>query len=221
MSIKSTDWERSLLAKILEVIAERQSRKERCSIALTGGRSAERLYRAAANSPDFLAGMLDVDFYWGDERCVPSDHANSNCRLAFDTLFANGLPNGARVYRMDAGREDLDGAADEYASLLPSSIDVLLLSLGEDGHIASLFAQSPALRESRRRVMPIKGPVPPYQRLTFTPPVIESACHVFVMALGSKKRAMYEEALRDPSDVDSVPARLVLNRNWIFDPVCG
>jgi 6-phosphogluconolactonase len=133
------------------------------------------------------------------------------------TLFANGIPNGAQIYRMEANSLNLTIAASRYATLLPASIDIILLSMGSDGHIASLFAGSPAVRESRRRVLLVNGPRAPYQRLTLTPPVIKGAQHVFVIALGEEKRTMYEEARRDPSDVDRIPARLVLNRNWVFD----
>jgi 6-phosphogluconolactonase/glucosamine-6-phosphate isomerase/deaminase len=65
-------------------------------------------------------------------------------------------------------------------------------------------------------VLAILGPKPPYQRLTITPPVIRNARYIIVMALGQQKRAIYEQALRDPNDIDTLPARLVLNRTWIF-----
>jgi 6-phosphogluconolactonase len=158
-----------------------------------------------------------VQFYFGDERCVPPDHHASNYGMAMGTLFPNGMPKGVQSHRMEADGADVEAAANRYAALLPETIDVLLLSVGEDGHIASLFPHGAALRETVRRVVPVTGPKPPFQRLTITSPVIQSARHVFVMALGEQKRAVYEEALRDPEDIDSIPARLVLNRTWIFD----
>jgi 6-phosphogluconolactonase len=99
---------------------------------------------------------------------------------------------------------------------LPDRLVLMLLSMGEDGHIASLFPHSAALKETNKRVLAILGPKPPYQRLTITPTVIRNARHVLVMALGQKKRAIYEEALRNPSDIDTLPARLVLDKTWIL-----
>ncbi|WP_459950534.1 6-phosphogluconolactonase [Denitratisoma sp. agr-D3] len=215
---ESDGWARFLLEKIAASVAERRGQNGRCSVALTGGRSAERLYRVGAASHDFLARMQNVDFFFGDERCVPPDHADSNYRLVMDTLFASGLPKGAYVHRIEADSANLEEAADRYGSRLPSSIDVLLLSMGEDGHIASIYPRSPAIVESKRRVIPVKGSRPPYLRLTLTPTTIQKAHHVFVLALGPQKRAIYEEALRKPLDVDQIPARLVLSREWTFGP---
>ena len=186
-----------------------------CDVMLTGGRSVERLYRAWAVLPDFRK-LRGVRFYFGDERCAPPDHPESNYGMAMSTLFATGASENIAIHRMEADSMDVEIAADHYAALLPESIDVLLLSMGDDGHIASLFPQSALLHETHRRVMPVTGPKPPFQRLTITPPVIQNAREVFVLALGEQKRAVYEEALRDPADIDGIPARLVLNRTWIF-----
>lgn len=186
-----------------------------CDVMLTGGRSAERLYRAWAVLPDF-GKLRGVRFYFGDERCAPPDHPESNYGMAMSTLFAAGVPENASIYRMEADSIDVEIAADRYAALLPEAIDVLLLGMGDDGHIASLFPHGVLLHETRSRVMPVTGPKSPFRRLTITPPVIQNAREVFVLALGEQKRAVYEEALRDPANIDVIPARLVLNRTWIF-----
>lgn len=183
---------------------------------LTGGRTAEQLYSAWSASPDYPANLNGVRFYYGDERCVSPDHPESNHGMAMRALFPGGKPERVQIDRIEADSEDVEAAADRYSALLPEAVDVLLLSIGEDGHIASLFPHSAALHETNRRVVPITGQKPPFQRLSITPSVIQSARQVFVMALGRKKRAVYEEALRDPTDIDTIPARLVLNRTWIF-----
>ena len=146
---------------------------------------------------------------------MPS-HTESNYRMVMADLFPNGIPSEVSLYRMEAEAEDLEVASDTYSQQLPDEIDVLLLSIGEDGHISSLFPQSVSLHEHTKKVIPITGPKAPHQRLTITPKVIKGARHVFVMAIGEQKRAVYEKALQDPEDIDSLPARLVLNRNWIF-----
>ena len=105
----------------------------------------------------------------------------------------------------------------QHLTQLPETIDFMLLSIGDDGHIASLFPNSPALFENERKVVPVIGPKAPYQRITITPSVIQSAKHVYVLALGDEKRRKYEEAILDREDISSIPARLVLDRTWIFD----
>lgn len=184
-----------------------------CSIMLTGGRGAEQLYLAIARLPAF-ALLHNVSFWFGDERCVPSDHPDSNYAMVMGTLFAGGVPNACRIYRMKA---ELGMTLFSYESGLPASIDILLLSMGEDGHVASLFPHNPALFETERKVVSVVGPKVPLERLTITPPVIKAAKKVYVLAIGDEKRRKYEEALLDPEDIGSIPARLVLDRTWIFD----
>ena len=183
---------------------------------LTGGRSASQLYKAWSQHLYSTKQPTDIQFYFGDERCVAPDHTESNYRMVMADLFPNGIPAGMSLHRMEADAEDLQAVSDACSRQLPDEIDVLLLSIGEDGHVASLFPQSASLHEYNNKVIQITGPKAPHQRLTITPKVIKSAHHVFVMAIGEQKRAVYEKVLQDPEDIDSLPARLVLNRNWIF-----
>jgi len=217
MLINQEGWEWSLFEHIQSIVAEQRFQKGRCSIALTGGQSAKRFYRFIAGLPDFQSSFQNVDFFWGDERCVSPDHLDSNYRLVIDNLFANGLPKGARVHRMEAESVDLAEAAKKYAAMLPEALDVLLLSMGDDGHIASIFPNSSTVTEDRNWVVPVIGPRPPYQRLTITPPVIQRTKFVFILALGRMKFEKYEDALSNSSDISDIPAKLVLGRNWIFD----
>jgi len=209
-------WAFGLCERLQSAINQQLSQKATCSLMLTGGRSAALLYRTWSDLFELPASLRGAQFYFGDERCVLPNHPESIYRLTLDTLFTTGVPNGVQIHRMEADSLDQNAAAVRYEDLLPEFIDVLLLSMGEDGHIASLFPHSPALREPRRQVVPVTGPKPPFQRLTITPPVIKNARQVFVLALGNQKRAMYEEALRDPEDFEAIPARLVLDRTWIF-----
>lgn len=186
-----------------------------CSVMLTGGRSAERFYSAWAANPAFQQ-LTGVRFYFGDERCVPPDHSESNYGLAMRTLFQHGMPAGCSIFRIEADDPERDGAARRYDAVLPDSVDVLLLGVGEDGHIASLFPGSAALREARWRVVPVTSSKPPYERLTITPPVIAQAKLIFVLATGPIKAAVLSKALQAPADFYSLPARLVLNANWLL-----
>ena len=187
------------------------------SIMLTGGCSAAKFYHSWASPPNCITEILGAKFYFSDERCVSLGSSESNYNAAVTRLFPNGVPINLCMHRIEAERFNSDSAANFYADLLPASIDLLLLSVGEDGHIASLFPYSPALHETQRLVVPVVGLKAPFHRITITPLVIKSAKEVIVIAEGKKKREVYEKALLNPNDIDAIPARLVLNRTWLFN----
>ncbi len=201
---------------VLARITARLREDGHCTVMLTGGRCAAQLHTAWACHPDFRR-LSGVTFYFGDERCVPPDHSESNFGLAMRTLFAAGVPAGCAVHRMEADSADQEAAAARYAAALPGRIDVLLLGVGEDGHVASLFPHNVALGETRRGVVAITGPKPPLRRLTITPLVIRQARYVFVLAAGAAKAAVLAEALRAPEAVAACPARLVLGATWLLE----
>jgi len=168
-----------------------------------------------AEFSDF-AQLHNVDFFFGDERCVPPEHEESNFGLAMRTLFRFGVPKGCDVHRIEADSKDKNSAATRYSELLPDSISLLLLSLGEDGHIASLFPGSPALHETRK-VVPVIGPKPPADRFTITPIVIDKAESIVTLATGEEKIHPFREALFSSGLVELCPARLVSHATWLVD----
>jgi 6-phosphogluconolactonase len=130
-----------------------------------------------------------------------------------NSLFPGGdRPEGMNVYRM-CGEEEPDKAAKVYELVLPERIDILLLGVGDDGHTASIFPGSAVLDEEQRRVMPAIGAKPPLQRLTITPPVIQSARHLLVLVQGEEKADAVRRALVN----HSVPASIALDGDWMMD----
>jgi 6-phosphogluconolactonase len=186
-----------------------------CSLALAGGRTPEPVYRelAAASGIDWTRVVV----FFGDERAVPPDHPESNYRMVSLALLARvPLPPG-QVHRMEAERPDREAAAREYQRLLPPRLDVLLLGMGADGHTASLFPGSAALDERDRLVLPVTGAKPPTERLTITPPVIEAARKVAVIAAGADKAAMVSRAIEGPLTPKAVPVQLARRGVWFLD----
>ena len=214
--ISEGDWAQRLCFLVEAAIFDVLSKSNACNIMLTGGRSAEHLYKLLNNSIAFSLDLTRLNFYFGDERCVPPCNKESNYRLAVDTLFSGRLLSDIRIYRIEAEASDLLDVAKRYEERLPKSIDILLLSLGGDGHIASLFPFGPYMHEGSRSVVPASSGGSTSDRVTITPLVIQRAHHVFVMAIGQEKRAIYEAALLEPDNIDAIPARLVLDRTWIF-----
>lgn len=191
------------------------ARRGECSLALAGGRTPRPAYERLATLPGVPWPAVSV--FFGDERAVPPQHPDSNYRMAYDALLSRAPIPPERIHRMEAERRDLAQAAQEYAAVLPDSLDVVLLGMGADGHIASLFPHSPALAEQTRRVVPVAGGLPVTDRLTITPPVLASARHLLVLATGKGKAAAVRRALEGPVEAAALPAQLARSGTWILD----
>jgi 6-phosphogluconolactonase len=186
-----------------------------CALGLAGGRTPEPVYRELAQAAEIDWSRVSV--FFGDERAVPPDHAESNYRMVRAALLSRVPIPAASVHRMEAERADRELAAREYERLLPAALDILVLGVGPDGHTASLFPGSAALDERRRLVVPVVGIKPPAERLTITPPVIEAAHRVAVLATGADKAAVVGRALEGPLAPMEVPAQLARRGAWFLD----
>jgi 6-phosphogluconolactonase len=173
------------------------------SIFLTGGSSVGPAYEAAAGT-DWSASTV----YWGDERCVPPDDERSNYLLAKRTLL-DRLDHPPEVHRM-RGELDPAVAAEEYEAQLEGvEIELLLLGMGPDGHVASLFPGSPQLQVRDRLVT--SGPAglePRVDRVTLTLPALLSARETWFFVTGERKAEMVARVLRGPITED-VPGSLL------------
>lgn len=217
--IPTAEWSKQACELILAEIRSLSLRGPRISVMLTGGRSARALYAAWAGSPAFLA-TGNVDYYLGDERCVPASHGESNSGMVMRDLFGRGMPPGSRFFPM-AADGDKERLAQDYEKILPARLDVLLLSVGEDGHVASLFPGGAALKEKNRRVVPVSGPKAPHDRLTITPSVIRSARTVFLLAQGEQKAKLLGSVLAG-GEAGSLPVALAMDATWLLDaPIFG
>lgn len=198
----------------------------RFRMALSGGSTPRMLYATLASQA--FSGQLDwkrVEFYFGDERCVPPDHPESNFKMAEETLFGPLKIAPEQIFRMK-GEAKPDEAAREYETLIRErfgvaptawpSFDLILLGLGEDAHTASLFPDSPALGEQGRLVVANQSPKGVKNRLTLTAAAINQAQTVVFLVSGASKAeavsAVLEERGRrelQGADAARVPARLI------------
>jgi 6-phosphogluconolactonase len=137
--------------------------------------------------------------------------------MAMRTLFHSGVPSDCHVFRMEADELDLLTSVIRYEAVLPETVDILILGVGDDGHIASLFPGSSVLEEDCRKVVSVSCPKPPHERLTITPSVIAHAKLVFVLAPGAVKAQVLEQLLHSKVSVTDCPARLVKNAIWLLD----
>ena len=200
-----------LKTEIRSAVTERGT----CALALSGGHTPEPVYRELA--ADTEIDWSKVELFFGDERAVPADHPESNYDMVSRALLSSLPRPPARVHRMEAERPDLEQAAREYERCLPKHLDVLVLGMGADGHTASLFPGSHALDERGRLVLPVFGPKPPNRRLTITPPVIEAARQIAVLATGGDKAKAAALALEGEWGPRQVPAQLARRGHWFLD----
>lgn len=193
----------------------------RYQVALSGGSTPRALHAALASPP--FAGRLDwsrVEFYFGDERCVPPDHADSNYGMANETLFRPLKISTTQVFRMSGEVTDHDAAAHQYEEVLRKQVcpnnspwplfDLILLGLGEDAHTASLFPGTPALDEARRLVVANRAPQGITHRITLTAPAINQARTILFLVGGSGKAQAVKTVLHDRTvDTRQAPAKLI------------
>jgi 6-phosphogluconolactonase len=185
---------RLLAEEIRACIAARGS----CRLALAGGETPRAVYAVLPTDLPWEKVMIT----FGDERSVPPEHADSNYRMARESLL-DRVP-AARVLRI-RGEAPADEAAAEYEQLLQAEAarrgearyvhDIILLGMGEDGHTASLFPGMPATEEQVRNVIPAIGPKPPPQRVTMTFPLLNAARHVLFILKGAGKASILKPVL--------------------------
>jgi 6-phosphogluconolactonase len=175
------------------------------SIVLTGGSTPGAAYRRAAElEPDWSR----VELWWGDERCVPPDDERSNYRLARETLLDGLAAQPHIVHRIRGEAPPEDAAAELDAALAGIELDFLLLGLGPDGHMASLFPGSPQVEVTDRRATDGPPGLEPFvHRITFTVPVIQSARRIVFLVSGEGKAEAVQRAFAGGITKD-VPASL-------------
>ena len=207
------------LAEFVTALAtERMEAEERFTVALSGGSSPRRLYELLAlpalEGPPYIwrNDWRRWHVFWGDERCVPPDHPDSNYRMARESLLSRVPIPESQVHRM-RGEALPENAAEEYEALLRQtfqgptpSLDLILLGIGEDGHTASLFGNTNALSEKERLVVANRAPHLQANRITFTLPLINAARAVAFLVTEESKAQVLRQVLRPDPDK---PASLV------------
>jgi len=214
---------------ILELATRAIAERGRFTLALAGGNTPRPVYARLAT--EGYAGRVDwskVEIFFGDERCVPPDDPRSNFQMARTALLERvPLPPG-NIHRIK-GEEDPAPAAIMYEqelqrTLRTSSVpalDLICLGMGDNGHTASLYPGTAALREPVRWVVPQYVEVISMWRVTFTALLINAARHVAFLLQGAEKAEMLRRVLEGPYEPDVLPAQLIQPANgrlyWLVD----
>lgn len=213
--MRTSNFARDAAAFIVERARSAISTHGLFRLGLAGGRTPRDVYPEVAQLGAELSWSR-VQITFGDERCVPPDHPESNYLMAKLSLLDRIIIPEMNVFRI-RGEIDPETAAGEYEEKLAAVAgrfgearyvhDLLLLGLGADGHTASLFPGSPALNESVRNVTPVLGPKPPMQRITFTFPLINSARHVCFLVNDAAKEPIVNEIIAGRSPLPAASVR--------------
>ncbi len=214
-------------AEFIAALAETTIKeKGKFTLVLSGGKTPQLLYEQLAQEP-FIKWVdwQHTHLFWGDERCVPPDHPDSNFALAFQSLISKVDMPPSNIYRIPAETRFPKAAAETYEKTLRQffqltpesdhdsyfpSFDLVLLGLGQDGHTASLFPEDAALEERHRWAVAVDGAnaSPPVPRITLTFPVINEARFVLFLASGSDKREVFQEIVKSPETAAYPAARV-------------
>ncbi|HEX6337048.1 MAG TPA: 6-phosphogluconolactonase [Jiangellaceae bacterium] len=223
----------AVAARLITRLVDVQAARGVASLVLTGGRVAAATLSAIADSPARAAiDWAKLDIWWGDERFLPSGDPERNETQARKALLDHVPVDPARVHPMPAADSGLEpeAAAEKYAAELARAshpehygavpmFDVLLLGVGPDAHVASLFPEEPALYEERSVVAVRGAPKPPPTRISLTLPTIRSAVEVWLVVSGEDKAGAVRLALSGAGEVQ-VPAAGARGRQrtlWLLD----
>jgi 6-phosphogluconolactonase len=199
-------------------------------LSLAGGSTPAAMYELLATRFKLSVDWKEVQFFFGDERCVPPDSESSNYAMASRTMFAPLGIKPAQVHRIQ-GELKPEAAARAYEDQIRKTLalaadamprfDLVLLGLGTNAHTASLFPGDPAIREPRRLAVAVEVDDPIQRhRVSLTPPLLNNAARVMFVVHGANKAAAVQQVLEGPRDPDRFPAQVIAPQGeliWVLD----
>jgi 6-phosphogluconolactonase len=187
-------------------------------LCLTGVSTPAATYELLAERFRLSVDWKEVQFFWGDERCVPPNDPASNFGMANRTMLSRLDLRPEQIHRI-RGEDPPEQAAREYEEDLRTSFGIgegefprfnlTLVGMGDNVHVESLFPGSPALHERRRLAIAVEVDAPQRHRVTITPPVLNNSARVMFLVQGAAKAAAVKSALEGPRDPDRYPAQII------------
>ena len=203
--------------RFVEFSNELQDMTERFSVALAGGNTPRRIYELLATEPfKNRVKWSQAHLFFGDERCVPPEHPDSNYAMAYEALISRVPIPAKNVHRIPGESNPNEGALQYenelrafFAGLAWPRFDLVLLGMGEDGHTASLFPDSAALKEMSRWVVATRNEQSAQNRVTLTVPVFNHAARIIFLVTGKKKAQRLKEVLRPQPGSEQLPVQAI------------
>jgi 6-phosphogluconolactonase len=218
----------AVAARLVVKIIDAQALRGAAHVVLTGGRIAAKVLRSVQDLPASRAiDWSRVDLWWGDERFLPAGDPDRNETQAREALL-DALPlEPSRVHAMPPSDgpdgDDAEAAAARYARELAAggaelpAFDVLMLGVGEDGHVASLFPGHPGTAATGTAAAVHDSPKPPPTRITLTMPSIRTADEVWLIAAGAEKAEAVGAALGGDTSLPAATAAGTSRTVWLLD----
>jgi len=215
--------------RLVDYSNELRDTTEGFSVALAGGNTPRRVYELLATERfKNRVEWSQVHLFFGDERCVPPEHPDSNYAMAYEALISKVPIPAKNVHRMIGESNPNEGALEYenelrtfFAGLTWPRFDLVLLGMGEDGHTASLFPDSAALKEMSRWVVATRNEQSRQERITLTVPVFNHARRTMVLVTGKKKAQRLKEVLRRQPGSGQLPVQAITPINgmleWLVD----
>ena len=224
----AADLEQNAAEEIANVMKAAINDRGVCMVALSGGETPRQIYGRLGRDPlkDRVNWKL-VHLFFSDERCVPPDDSQSNYDMVERSLLSWIDIPLHNVHRIK-GELAPSLAAQEYENELKSTLgdtqgrlDLLLLGIGEDGHIASIFPGTDAVDEQSALVLPVKTPNQNIQRVTLTFPILNSAREIRFLVSGKRKSSIVQRVIGTSKPTKDLPATMVRpvngNLRWLID----
>jgi 6-phosphogluconolactonase len=223
-------------AEFLDSALQAVREKGSFNVALAGGSTPKALYELLSSNPlQAKVPWSKIQFFFGDERHVGPNDAESNFRMATEAMFVKAPVDPQQVHRIKGEKANAAEAAQEYEQELLTSFplkppqlprfDLVLLGMGPEGHTASLFPGTKALKEQRRLVVSNWVGKLYTDRITLTPPVLNNAARVIFMAHGAEKAPALKAVLEGPYEPEQLPAQIVQPKEgrilWLVDPAAA
>jgi len=200
----------------------------RFSLVLSGGNTPRKIYQELAKNQSSIP-WRNIQLFWGDERCVPPDHRESNFNLAKRYLFDRIQPFEGQIYRIK-GENPPDIEKERYTKEILQHVeqndsfpvfDLILLGLGDDGHVASLFPDQMHLLSSEKICEVAIHPISGQKRITLTGPVINQAKNILLLVTGKKKSSILSKIILNKNNCSEYPACFIKPREgnlvWFLD----
>ncbi len=207
----ATEVAQSAAENWMGIIADANAKNKSHLVALSGGRVAKSFFSSAAEiAKEKNISFQRVHFFWADERCVPPTDPESNFLLAKENLFEPLNISPEQIHLLDGSltpREAVQIANDEISQVAPMDaqgnpvLDLVILGMGEDGHVASLFPNATEeIKNAREPFLFVKNsPKPPLERISLSFAAIAAARDVWVLASGEGKKSALQDSLKSNS----------------------
>jgi 6-phosphogluconolactonase len=200
------------------------------TFCLTGGTTPEATYQLLASRFHHSIDWSEAHFFWGDERCVPPEDPASNFAMANRTLLSKLDLRSDQIHRI-RGEDPPEEGARAYEEHLRAffhlspgelpAFNLVLLGLGENAHIASLFPHDPALEIQDRLAVAVEVDAPQRHRISLTVPTLNQAARVIFLVAGASKAEAVKAVLEGPRDPAAIPAQLIAPASgevtWMLD----